>query len=78
MRKPELTITRYDGIVPVEGSCTSCPDVRFKVPHPERIGPPEAQNALTGQFKKHFKQVHMHEDANQAAARVVRESTKNH
>ena len=76
MKKPELTITKSDGIVPVEGSCTSCPDVRFKVPHPERMGPPEAQNMLNGQFKKHFREIHMREDASQAAARIVREATE--
>jgi hypothetical protein len=76
MKKPELTITKYDTIVPVEGSCTSCPDVKFTVPNAERMGPPEAQNVLNGQFKKHFKEVHMHEDASQAAARIVREATE--
>lgn len=76
MKKPELTITKYDMIVPVEGGCTSCPAVRFTVPHPERMGPPEAQNALNGQFKRHLKEVHLREDASQAAVRIVRQATE--
>jgi hypothetical protein len=61
VKKPELTVTKYYEIVPAEGGCTSCPDIKFVVPHPERIGPPEAQNILNGQFKKHVSDVHAHD-----------------
>jgi hypothetical protein len=29
------------------------------------------------QFDKHFRQIHMYEDASQAAARIVKEATEN-
>jgi hypothetical protein len=59
MKKPCLRVTKWLGDIPVEGSCTSCPDVTFKVTatarRPDRE---EYQKALTRGFEHHLKQVH--------------------
>ena len=78
MKKPELEITESRGPVPVEGICTSCRDVKFRVKVPVSLDRSEALDSLTRQFKRHFEEVHMREDARQAAARIVSESTKDH
>ncbi len=76
MKKPQLTITENSGTVPVEGGCTSCPDVKFHVKVPGRLERSSALTSLEDQFDRHFQKVHMHEDASQAASRIVREATE--
>ncbi|MGA8538960.1 MAG: hypothetical protein WB566_05640, partial [Terriglobales bacterium] len=72
MKKPALEVTALHGLVPVEGVCTFCPDVKFRVTKPpEILDVEEAKQSLLRQFKRHFEQVHMREDASQAAARIV-------
>jgi hypothetical protein len=78
MKKPELHVTKYQGPIAVEGGCTSCPNEVFRAKLTPTMGPPEALNQLNGQFKAHFKKVHLSEDASQAAARIVREATEDH
>ena len=77
MRKPSLRVTKWLGDVPVEGECTSCADAKFKItpatPRPTRE---EYAKTLQQEFDRHFKYVHMREDASQAAARIVREATE--
>ena len=69
MKKPSLRITKWMGNIPVEGGCTSCADVRLKVESTtHRPILEEYQTALEAAFELHFKQVHMREDASQAAA----------
>ena len=70
MKKPSLHATKWLGDIPVEGECTSCPDVKFdaaSVSH--RPNREEYQQSLQRQFDIHFLKVHMREDASQAAAR---------
>ena len=74
MKKPHLVVTRSAGIppTPVEGKCSACPDTFI-------VGgrsPAENAKMLEEEFEKHFKKVHLTEDASQAAARIVREATE--
>ena len=59
MKKPELEITKSHGTVPVEGTCTSCRDVKFRVKVPDSLDRSEALNSLIRQFKRHVERVHM-------------------
>jgi hypothetical protein len=75
MKKPELKVTKLVGNAPVEGTCTACPTVGFETG--SIVGDPkEHQAELERLFADHFKRVHLHEDASQAAARIVREATE--
>ena len=60
MKKPSLRVTKWLGDIPVEGSCTSCPDVTLRVTatarRPDRE---EYQKALLRGFEHHVKQVHL-------------------
>ena len=66
MKKASLKITKGLWEMPVEGVCTACPDVVFTVkglsltPTVE-----ELTRELQAKFDKHFKAVHMGEDASQ-------------
>ncbi len=73
MQKPHLEITERENAVPIRGSCSSCADTEFtaKVRSIEKN-----QELLDKMFADHFKRIHMREDASQAAARIVREATK--
>jgi hypothetical protein len=51
----------------VVGGCSSCQNAVFRADDDEK---------LQAKFDTHFKQVHMHEDASQTAARIVREATE--
>ena len=75
MKKPTLVITKRVGSTPIKGKCSSCPEVEFSTEG--KIGTAaEHMNALREEFKLHFADVHMREDASQAAARIVREATE--
>ncbi len=75
MKKPTLVITKHKGSIPIKGKCSSCPEVAFSTEG--NIGTAaEHLNALHEEFKLHFDDVHIREDASQAAARIVREATK--
>ena len=75
MKKATLVITKHVGSIPIQGKCSSCPEVKFSTEG--KIGTAvEHLNALNEEFKLHFVDVHMREDASQAAARVVREATE--
>jgi hypothetical protein len=78
MKRPELLVTAHSGggVVPTEGTCTSCPDEKFHIRVPDNLDRKDALNSLKRQFDKHFKRVHMREDASQAAARIVRDATE--
>jgi hypothetical protein len=70
MKKPHLEVTE------LHGKCSAC-EVYFTVGGKEAIASPETGiAALQEQFRTHFRKVHLHEDASQAAARVVREATE--
>jgi hypothetical protein len=75
MKKPELEITQRINGIPVEGRCSACPGFMF---HSEgTVGKSgDHEQRLKDMFAEHFKNVHMREDASQAAARVVREATE--
>jgi hypothetical protein len=72
MTKPKLEVTENNGTVPIAGTCTSCPTEKFRVKVPDNLDQSAALNSLKNQFEEHFKRVHKHEDANQAAAQIVR------
>ena len=77
MKKPTLVIPKRAGSIPIKGKCSSCPEVEFSTEG--KIGTAaEHMNALREEFKLHFADVHMREDASQAAARIVRQATENH
>ena len=68
MNKPPLWITKRMGNVPVEGGCTFCADVNFKVnATTHRPVLEEYQTALEAAFELHFKHVHVREDTSQTA-----------
>ena len=77
MKKPTLVITKRAGSIPIKGKCSSCPEVEFSTEGKIGTGA-EHMNALREEFKLHFADVHMREDASQAAARIVRQATENH
>lgn len=71
MKQPHLEIMSDENAPIVKGRCSSCVDVTFSISQTA-----ESPLALIhGMFSEHFKKVHMHEDASQAAARIVREAT---
>jgi hypothetical protein len=74
MKKPHLVVTQHAGIppMPIQGECSACQDIHFVV---GGGSPSENAKMLEAAFEKHFKDVHLKEDASQAAARVVREAT---
>ena len=68
MKKPTLVITKHTGPIPIRGKCSSCPEAEFSAEG--KVGTAaEHLNALHEEFKLHFEDVHMREDASQAAAR---------
>ena len=74
MKKPALVITKHVGSIPFEGKCSSCPEVKFSTEG--KIGTAaEHLNALNEEFKLHFADVHLPEDASQAAVPIVKEAT---
>jgi hypothetical protein len=72
MKKPELVISESQGRA--YGRCSSCPGEEFKAV--VQMDSPGYVEFLQTAFKTHFKAVHLREDASQAAARIVREATK--
>ena len=75
MKKPHLEITQNDKSG-LHGKCSSC-DAYFTIRGPGLVrNPAAAMKTLQRQFDKHFRQIHMREDASQAAAPIMREATK--
>ena len=75
MKKPHLEVMGGHGNEPPWGYCSACEYVKFA---PDAtVGSHQAQmHRLNEVFLQHFNKVHMKEDASQAAARIVREATK--
>jgi hypothetical protein len=71
VKKPELVVTAQGK--GLRGKCSSCSESAFKVDVPEDT--PDYRNDLQRSFTVHLKLVHMHEDASQAAERIVRDAT---
>ena len=71
MSKRKLRIVRRTNNIPVLGVCEFC-NMQFPAHHP-LSGQSEAQAAIQQQFNAHKCEP---EDVNQAAARTVREATK--
>ena len=71
MAKRKLRIVRRTNNIPVLGVCEFC-NMQFPAHHP-LSGQSEAQAAIQQQFNAHKCEP---ESVNQAAARVVREATK--
>jgi hypothetical protein len=67
MKKPHLEVTKSDR-PGLHGKCSSC-DAYFTIVGPGLARPSAAMETLKAQFDKHFRKVHMREDASQAAAR---------
>jgi hypothetical protein len=75
MKKPHLEVTQNDKSG-LHGKCSSC-DAYFTIGGPGLArNPAVAMKTLQRQFDKHRRQVHMREDINQAAVRIVREATE--
>ena len=73
LKEPHLVILVEVGRIPIKGGCSACNDVFFTTG--DDIGPAQQQySKLEGLFSEHFRKVHMHEDASQAAARAKRTS----
>ena len=64
-----------DGNIPLWGKCSTCENVTFP-PNDKPSSQIEQTLRLNVLFDSHFQKVHMREDASQAAARIVREATK--
>ncbi len=73
MKKPRLEITQWENEMPIRGKCSSCADAEFTA-KPRTIE--KNQQLMNTMFEDHFKRIHMREDASQAAARIVKEATK--
>jgi hypothetical protein len=75
MWKPKLiSVTELSGII-VQGTCPIC---RAIFMHKSGVGE-ENKNDLPDQYEAHLKEKHpdvLKEDSSQAAARIVREATK--
>ena len=68
MKKPFLRVTKWLGDIPVEGECTACTDAKFQViSTSHRPSREEYKKALTRDFDRHCKHVHVREDASQTA-----------
>jgi hypothetical protein len=60
VKKPSLRVTKWLGDIPVEGSCTSCPQVTFRaISTHHRPNKHEYQEKLIRAFDLHFKEFHM-------------------
>jgi hypothetical protein len=70
MQKPELQITSNPDDDFLEGVCSSCRQVRFRLVGNDL----KHKEMLRKMFDNHFRRVHMREEASQAAA--VRPGTK--
>ena len=75
MKKPELRITERVGDVPTQGTCSACPDTTFHTGS-KITTVKKHEQALKRLFQHHFETVHHREDVSQAAARIVKEATK--
>lgn len=75
MKKPEMRILEEIDGIPVAATCSACEGVTFHTG--SAIGKREDhRQALIDLFTLHFEHVHMHEDASQAASRIVRQATE--
>ena len=73
MKKPTLVITKHIGSIPIRGKCSSCPEIKFSTEG--KVGTAaEHLNALHEEFKLHFEDVHMREDASQPLRGAFSES----
>ena len=71
MKKPELV-----KISKTVYGCSQCADFKIEIVKPSALTAAEWQRRTEQHFADHFKNVHMREDASQAAARIVREATE--
>ncbi len=72
MKNPHLEILSDEADPILKGRCSSCEGATFSLSRNT-----ESSLALIhGMFSEHFKQVHMCEEASQAAGRIVREATE--
>jgi hypothetical protein len=68
MKKPHLVVLSDAADPVLKGRCSPCEDVTFSLPQST-----ESSLALMhGMFSEHFRKVHTREDADQAAARIVK------
>jgi len=75
MAEPTITITkRTSKGTPIRGACPLC-DSEFSTEAFDNDESYAHERTLNADFAAHMKQVHTREDVNQAAFRVMREST---
>ena len=71
MAKPKLIIIhRLPNGAPIAGRCSVCRE------NIENNQPPNKEHTIDAAFDLHVRQRHSKEDVSQAAARIVREATK--
>ena len=59
MKKPTIRVAKWLGDIPVEASCSACPDVVFKAKGSgHRPNREEFQKSIQAQFDEHYKAVH--------------------
>jgi hypothetical protein len=59
MKKPFIRVTKWLGDIPVEASCTTCPDAVFRAaPTHHRPNKADYQEQLQRAFDHHVGQVH--------------------
>jgi len=74
MKKPHLIITEQEHGIGLTGKCSACPESEFSF---GMLGvSDDRREMIQRMFDSHFKEVHLREDASQAAARIVREATQ--
>jgi hypothetical protein len=61
---PSLKVTKWLGDIPVEGACSSCPDVQFRPSWANRRPQKDLNEQKMKQaFDRHCVEVHVREDA---------------
>jgi hypothetical protein len=75
MKKPHFVVVKEINLTPVQGVCSSCKEVVFKIDSNVAFARENKQN-LEDQFREHFRRVHEREDSSQADARIEREATE--
>lgn len=75
MAKPHLEIMGGDFNIPLWGRCSACQDVTFAATN-EPMNSIQQKARLNNLFQQHLLKDHQREDFSQAAARIVKEATK--
>jgi hypothetical protein len=77
MKKPHLVITEEINGAPVQGRCSSCPDIKPFDPGAAILSVQQHRTSLELQFREHFRTVHERENATAAPTLRTKVETEN-